>query len=223
MERYSNYREAEAALIWKIVHNPSWLTETTYERLGEGFMLINPADNKNDHSNYEYADKFFKWLMSGQKELSEELIDHNPWVKRFMDTSGLPDNFSSSYSHKIMSYMDSIVYELEHKKDSRRAYVNILYPADVIIREAEKTTHEYPCTIGYHLFIRHERLHMVVNMRSQNVWKVMPYDVYNFTMIQLYMCEVLEVKLGNYYHIINSAHIYNGDVRRILSSSKHQK
>lgn len=218
MRKFNTYYEAETALISEIVYNPDFTTATTQELICTGFILKNPLANCNIRSNYEYADEFFKWLLTGEKQLSQELLNLNPWVKRFVDTVGLPDNFSSSYGWKIKEQIDVIKQELVNHDESRRGYVNILTPDDAVILTT-KTTHEYPCTIGFQFFIRNNDLHMVVNMRSNNAYSVMPYDVYNFTMLQHHVAQELKIGLGLYYHQINNAHIYKGDVRRIKQSA----
>lgn len=217
MNEYSSYRTAEDQLLDRIMEFPDFVTKTMHERIMDGFILMDPSDNENTRSNYTYAEKFFEWLITGKKELSTELVDLNPWVKRFVDTAGLPDNFSASYGWKIKEQLDVIMTELVTHSESRRGYVPILHPQDQVILSV-KTTHEYPCTIGFQFLIRENHLNMVVNMRSNNCLSVMPYDVYNFTRLQLYVAQMLGLRVSRYFHQINSAHIYNGDVRRLRES-----
>lgn len=214
-KKFNHYREAEEALCREIVTAPQYLTATTFEILGTGFVLTEPWNNKNNHSNYDYAQKFFEWMMTGEKSLSLELINANPWVKRFVDTTGLPDTFSTSYGWKIKSQFNDIILELKKNSESRRAYFNILTVEDKKVIELPKSTMEYPCTIGVQLFIRDGKLHMMVNMRSNNVYAVMPYDVFNFTCMQFNIADKLDMPMGHYIHQINNAHIYKGDVRRL--------
>lgn len=214
LKRYSSYAEAEKTLCKEIVARPEFITDSTFEILSTGFILTNPWNNKNDHSNYDYAQKFFDWIMTGEKELSAELIAANPWTKRFVDSKGLPDSFSTSYGWKIKHQWADIIRELVEHVGTRRAYTNILVPDDKIVFNV-KTTMEYPCTIGFQFLIREGKLIMIVNMRSNNVYAVMPYDVFNFTSLQQYIAKMLKIDVGDYYHIINNAHLYKGDVRRL--------
>jgi thymidylate synthase len=214
MKRYKAYHEAENDLIIKIVTAPQFITKTTYEILGTGFILEKPWLNRNDRSNYEYAEQFFGWMMTGEKQLSTQLLEINPWVKRFVDTTGLPESFSSTYGWKIKEQMEGLITELKLNSETRRAYLNILRPEDKIILGV-KTTMEYPCTIGVQFFIRDQKLVMLVNMRSNNVYSVMPYDVYNFTELQGYVADMTGLEMGIYIHQINNAHMYKGDVRRV--------
>ncbi len=216
-KNFDHYCDAEKDLLSAVAFKPDFVTSTTFELIGTQIVLNYPFNNANNRSNYIYAQAFFDWMMTGEKQLSDELIELNPWVKRFVDNTGLPQSFSSSYGWKIKDQLNIIEAELKARSESRRAYVNILYPTDNIILSS-KTTMEYPCTIGFQFFIRDEKLHMIVNMRSNNVYSVMPYDVYNMTELQQYMANRLKLHLGKYIHQINNAHMFKGDVRRYKES-----
>jgi thymidylate synthase len=222
MKRFSSYQEAENEMISRIISIPDFINKDTHEIICDGFILTNPMNNRNDRSNYEYADEFFKWMLSGETELSEKIRELNPWAERFVASTNLPENFSSSYGKKLLSQLDPIVTELKKDNGSRRGYINILVPEDNIILHT-KTTHEYPCTIGLHFMIRDRKLILIVQMRSNNCLSVMPYDVYNFTMLQKYVADLVSIEQGDYYHQINSAHLYKGDVRRIIERRNETK
>lgn len=214
MRKFNRYDDAEEDLIDRIINTPEFTTKTTSEIFQTGFILTNPENNRNRRSNYEYAQHFFSWLMSGNTDLSGELLASNPWVQRFVDSTGLPAGFSSSYGWKIAKQLPLMMTELKRDSETRRAYLSVLTPDDQVIL-GTKSTMEFPCTIGIHLFNRYGKLHMIVNMRSNNCYSVMPYDVYNFTMLQRWLAERLGLYLGYYYHQINNAHVFKGDVRRI--------
>jgi len=212
---FKTYAEAESFFVHEICHNPDYVNHDTSEMVGVGFTLTNPLANKNKHSNYEYAQAFFDWLISGKGELSSEVLRLNPWAQRFIDTSGLPEGFSGSYGIKLAGQLDVAVNELKVQKEGRRSYVSILWPSDQIILTS-KTTHEYPCTVGFSFFVRNGALDMVVNMRSNNCLNVLPYDVYNFTSLQKMVAFRLGVDIGYYTHFANSLHVFKSDVRSVL-------
>ena len=112
MKSFDTYQEAEDHLINEIINNPDFITKSCNEIIGTGFILHSPLNNRNDHSNYDYADKFFEWVLSGEKQLTQELIDSNPWVERFVDPTSLPDSFSASYGWKIKEQLPKIMDEL---------------------------------------------------------------------------------------------------------------
>jgi thymidylate synthase len=211
MKRFSTYKDAEVYMVNEITHFPTFINSDNNEVVGLGFVLENPLENRNDHSNYDYAEKFFRFVLSGEKTLSQEVINANPWTTRFMDPKGLPDNFSTSYGWKIKDQLPKIIEELQ--EGSRRAYLNILLEEDHIIL-GKTTTHEYPCTVGIHFMVRENQLNCLVQMRSNNIVKVMPYDVFNFTSLQAIVAKQIGLELGSYFHQVSSAHIFFNDLNK---------
>lgn len=70
------------------------------------------------------------------------------------------------------------------------------------------------CTLSLHWFIRENKLHLIVSMRSNDVILGFTNDVFQFTMLQEAMMLELrktypELGLGNYYHNAGSMHIYD--------------
>jgi thymidylate synthase len=51
-------------------------------------------------------------------------------------------------------------------------------------------------------------------MRSNDVFLGLPYDVFNFTMLQELMAVELGIELGSYIHFAASLHLYETDVGR---------
>lgn len=216
MREFSTYFAAERAMLKQIITNPEFVNTDTNEILCAGFVLPDPAFNENGRSNYEYAQHFFEWMLSGDTDLTKKLTDINPWAKRFVDKTNLPETFSATYGHKIKAQLPLMIKEMKNHRfsSSRRAYITILSEHDHEILKV-KTTHEFPCTIGLHFLPRGQRLNLIVNMRSNNVYSVLPYDVYNFTKLQIHVAKEMGLQTGKYYHQMNSAHVYHGDIRRI--------
>jgi len=215
MIKSNNYKELEKKLLFHILNNNEINTAETVEKLNFGFCLTKPKNNKNHRSNYEYANEFFKWILSGDTDLSDKIKKLNPFAEKFIDSSDLPENFSSTYGWKIKDQLPHIITELNNNPETRRAYINVLLNSDKIIL-GKKTTHEFPCTIGIQFLIRSNKLVMIVNMRSNNAWAVLPYDVYNFTELQKHVADKLKLQLGYYYHQVNSFHIYKKDKKKVL-------
>lgn len=98
---------------------------------------------------------------------------------------------------------------LASDKDSRQAIMNIHVPSD---RHAGNK--DVPCTLTLHWFIREDKLHLIVNMRSNDVILGFTNDVFQFTMLQEAMCVQLrdvypDLQLGHYFHNAGSMHIYD--------------
>ena len=119
---------------------------------------------------------------------------------------------NSNYGHKIHKFYGFDQWEFVRdmlKKDplSRQAVIHIkdpgVHPKDT------------PCTICLQFFIRDNKLHLTVYMRSNDVWMGFPYDVFNFTCYQIRMAMELGVDIGSYTHIAGSLHLYERDSQLI--------
>lgn len=210
----NTYEQAERRIIEEICRSPDYRNKDTVERLGLHFCLNFPSFNRNTRSNYTYAEAFFIWMMSGETVPSEELLSLNPEVRKFTDSAGLPEGYSSSYGPKIIEHLPDILSLLKAEPDTRQAYLNILLREDLVAR-GHATTHEYPCTIGLHFLLRNGELSLNVQMRSNNAFSVLPYDVYLFTSLQTYAAQILKVPVGRYRHYMSSAHVYRKDHHKV--------
>ena len=106
--------------------------------------------------------------------------------------------------------------ELLADKDTRRASITINSP-----HHKGKNNKDYPCTQYIHFFIRGNKLHMGVNMRSNDGIFGFCNDVFTFCMYQQLMLndinsflaangdiEKERIDLGHYHHSAGSFHIY---------------
>lgn len=93
--------------------------------------------------------------------------------------------------------------ELTRDRDSRRAVIHIRQPQDSAL-----AVKDMPCTLSLQFFIRDEKLHLIVQMRSNDLILGTALDVPAFTFMQEMMAIELGVELGYYYHTSNSMHVY---------------
>lgn len=76
------------------------------------------------------------------------------------------------------------------------------------------------CVSTFQVFIRGDRLHAVVQMRSNDVTWGLGYDIFLFTMLQEMLARTLNVELGVYIHGAASLHLYErhlGLAERVLA------
>ena len=95
---------------------------------------------------------------------------------------------------------------LKERPDSRRAIIQLFDAQDVA--EARK---DVPCTCTMQFMVRHQQLHMLVYMRSNDAFLGMPHDIFCFTILQEIMARTLSLELGQYKHMVGSLHLYNRD------------
>ena len=86
---------------------------------------------------------------------------------------------------------------------SRRAVIQLFNAEDISHRYKE-----IPCTTTMQFIIRHGRLNMLTNMRSNDAFIGLPHDIFCFTMIQEIIACSLGCQLGIYKHFVGSMHLY---------------
>lgn len=123
---------------------------------------------------------------------------------------------NSNYGHCIH---DKFSYDqwnfvkdiLRENPSSRQAIIHIKEPRDLRV----DPTKDVNCTMTLQFLIRNNALHLIVNMRSNDVWLGLPYDVFNFTCMQIQMAMELGVDIGIYYHNAGSLHLYKKDLDKL--------
>lgn len=118
-----------------------------------------------------------------------------------------------AYGPRIRTQMPRAIDMLSHNTGTRQAYVAIWNP---LVDQDDRA--DIPCTTGFQFLLRDGRLHMVVNMRSNDAWLGFPYDVFQFTYLQKTVAWCLGAMPGTYTHNVGSMHLYeeNIDDARIM-------
>jgi thymidylate synthase len=105
---------------------------------------------------------------------------------------------------------------LAEDPDSRRAVLLINEPADEVLAVTTGSK-DVPCTLSLQFFIRENKLHLHVHMRSNDAVWGLTNDLFSFTLFQECMLLDLQetypdkfgsLELGSYYHTAGSLHIY---------------
>ncbi len=137
------------------------------------------------------------WMMSGRNDV-KMLEFYNPKIKDYSSNGKV---FNGAYGPRIK---DQLKYVLDcFKKDinTRQAVIQIW-------NENPKQDKDIPCTLSFQFIHQDGKLNMITIMRSNDAWLGLPYDFYNFTMIQNYLSFLLNIEVGDYSHFVGSEHIY---------------
>ena len=169
----------------------------------------------------------FLWITQGNFNLEA--------IKYYQPSS---DKFSSDGIKVIGAYgprlfgiqhlnqMRHIIDILTKDSGKRRAVASVYLPQ---FDQHGLPKEEVPCTLNLQYLVRDNKLQAVTYMRSQDVFKVLPYDFFIFTMLQEYLLnrlrteyllkelgsEHLEFQLGRYNHYSGSFHVYQKDLDTI--------
>lgn len=150
------------------------------------------------------------WYLSGSDDLKH--IEHYiPGYRKFIDAPPRAKRAPGAYGPRLYgggesSQMAQLVTMLKKKRgksDTRQALAQIFRRSDLRF-----TSGDVPCTTTLQFLPRRGRLHMIVTMRSNDVYLGFPHDVFAFTFMQELVARQLDVELGTYSHFVGSLHLY---------------
>lgn len=221
MNSYSNFTEAYVDLCKQIRDDTEYLSSPRgmkiKENLGVQFRIINPRDRLPRVAARNFSLAYFVaetlWYLNAD--------DSTEWISYYAPFwSNISDNnktANSAYGARIFKthprigngnivQWDYVKEELRKDPDSRRAVIHIRTPSDSILESKD-----VPCTLSLQFFIRENKLHLHISMRSSDIILGLAYDVPAFTTIQEILANELGVELGEYVHTSNSLHCYERD------------
>ena len=187
-----------------------------YELVNANLVLLNPVNNTMTECqrkmSIDYAIHELLWYNSKMRTV-KSIEKYAPFWKKVSD-DGMFVNSNYGYCiHKKFNFDQwTMVKEiLQNDKYSKQAVIHIKEARDII----ESPTKDLNCTIALQFLIRQNKLYMITTMRSNDVWYGLPYDIFNFTCMQIQMAMELNVDVGTYYHNAASLHLYKKDVEKL--------
>ncbi len=228
--QFTNFEDAFIEISNHITENPEFITDSRIGDVHEiGAFSYSVSDLSsyqfsNEHIgrlNYDYADKFYQWMISGCTD-NDIILNDYPQVARFMEkpkSSDLPENFNTLYGPRILSQLPYVIQELKANPNSRRAVISILDANDLLLLDKDESI-EFPCCDSAIIYIRDGKLHIHVHMRSQNMGQVLKLDMYLWGRFACELAEELQCELGKFTSSVVSAHVFTKDFEYIRSLKK---
>jgi thymidylate synthase len=139
-------------------------------------------------------------MMFGRSDLAP-LTQFNSQMKQFSD-DGLV--LAGAYGPHIRGQAWRVLERLRQDADSRQAVIEIPRP--------QRYTKDEPCTLSFQFLYRNRKLHMIVTMRSNDVWLGLPYDFYTFSQILNCFAGALGRERGQLTIRAGSFHLYERDL-----------
>ena len=185
--------------------------EDTNEGLGYSITLDNPLDRIVSNDAYKLdlpvAVARFVWMISGNNRLADIKFYHKP-VENFSDDGIIVPG--SSYGARIrqaftgIDQLKGVIDKLKADSNSRRAAVSIYQPTD-----ATRDSKDVPCAFGMFFHIRNNALHTQVVMRSNNATLLLPFNIFEFSLLAEVVAAECGVELGPLKHYAASMHVYD--------------
>jgi len=146
------------------------------------------------------------WIMNGDNKV--RTIE--PYSKKIVKFSDDRKFFFGAYGPQVVDQLMYVVDALVEDHLTRQAVMTIW-------RKNPRKSKDIPCTISVQWIIRDHKLHCIDTMRSSDVWLGWPYDVFNFSMLSMYVLLLLRAR-GYWYNLgtltltAGSQHIYGAQV-----------
>jgi len=179
------------------------------EILNSHLCLSNPKDIlitiPERKFNIDYTLLEFSWYLSQHKNVNNIGKKAKIW-NNICDEN---NEVESNYGTYIIPQWDWIKNELINDSCSRRCTIVFNQP-----QHKYKNIKDIPCTQYLQFFIRKNKLHLIVYMRSNDIIFGTCNDIFIFCLFQQLMFNELKkhytnLELGEYYHNVGSLHLYD--------------
>ena len=196
--------------------NPIEDSKMAYELVNANLQLTNPT--KNTMCNcirkmpLRYAIGELLWYNSCNPTWKTIYPYSKFWKGISDDGSTVNSNYGWCIRKKYgFDQWEMVKKLLQSNANSRQAIIHIKEARNPL----DNPTKDLNCTIALQFLLRNNKLDLIVTMRSNDIWLGLPYDLFNFTCMQIQMAMELGVDIGTYYHNAGSLHIYKEDVNKL--------
>jgi len=146
------------------------------------------------------------WILTGSSQVEEV----SRYCKRIAEFSDDGRHLQGAYGPRFVSQIKYVVDKLIDDRWTRQAVMTFW-------ERNPRDSRDIPCTVMAQFLIRDGKLHMLVAMRSSDAWLGVPYDIFSFSMMAVYIHSLLktlgdvDLQLGNLTIFAGSQHIYDRD------------
>ncbi len=103
---------------------------------------------------------------------------------------------------------NQLIQVLSEDRDSKKAYLSLW--------DNENISGEITCLTGFHFYIKDNHLFAVIQMRSNEVYRLLPVDMAFGIAIQKYIANEMDLPMGSYVHQVASMVLYKKDVLELI-------
>lgn len=152
------------------------------------------------------------WMLSGSDRVSDiEFYDAR--ATAFSDDGltvpGSSDGARLFHARPGLDQIASVIELLRRERNTRRAAATIYFPED-----AGRVSRDLPCALTLVYNVRNGELHATTVMRANDALGVLPYDVFQFSMLAELVAASVGADFGRYHHFAVSMHIYEENRER---------
>jgi len=188
----------------------------TIELLHSNLYVRNPRErwvfSRHPGMNPAFAIAEAFWILSGRNDA--KFI--NFWNRELPKYAADADagTYHGAYGFRIrkqfgIDQLERALLALSGKPTSRQVVIQIWDPrSDFPAEDGSEVSKDVPCNICSMLKIRDDRLEWTQVMRSNDIFRGLPHNFVQFTMLQEILAGWLGVEVGAYHHVSDSLHVY---------------
>jgi thymidylate synthase len=160
------------------------------------------------------------WIIRGRED-SAFLNYFNRNLPKYAGTGSI---YHGAYGNRLrkqfgFDQLERAYFALKHNPDSRQIVLQIWNPAsDFPSNNGSPTNEDIPCNVTALLKVRDGKLEWLQVMRSNDLYRGLPYNLVQFTTLHEILSGWLGLGLGQYHHLSDSLHIYHNTTQDILDS-----
>jgi thymidylate synthase len=150
------------------------------------------------------------WYLAGSNQ-TDDIAYYVRFYRKF-DEGGV---IFGGYGPRLVSFdgvnqLEYVIGLLRNNPSSRRVVIQLFDHRDSLDHHLD-----IPCTCTLQYLLREGRLSAITYMRSNDVFRGMPHDIFCFTMLQEIIARSIGAELGSYHHMVGSLHLYDRDVETL--------
>lgn len=185
-----------------------------------------PLANTKEQAK-EYCDPFWPWANEHFEERVSSVPynpppSHTKWLKKSGEYLESDSKFSHTYPERIWSKglhrgirydigdLSDAIELLKQDLHTRQCYIPIYFPEDLTAARQNKRV---PCTLGWHIMIRDNKVYIHYPMRSCDAIRHFHNDLYLANRLVLWIIEELDCNLdvGSILFSSTSFHCFTND------------
>lgn len=169
---------------------------------------------------WESAIKEILWIWQKKSNVVQDLRDMG--VKIWNEWELADGTIGKAYGYQLgkkcldikgkkVDQVDYLLYNLKHNPSSRRHITTLWSIED--LNEMSLT----PCVWKTQWFVKENKLHLIVEARSSDTGLGLPFNIFQYNVLQRMIAQVLGYGLGSYTFNIGDSHVYERHIEPLTS------
>jgi thymidylate synthase len=162
------------------------------------------------------------WILAGRND-SQFLTFFNRQLPAY---TGDDERLHGAYGFRLREHfgfdqLERAARALESSPNSRQVALQLWdCGVDLPFEDGRPRSSDIPCNVLTLLKVRSGRLELTEVLRSNDVFRGLPYNMVQFTTIQEVLAGWIGAELGAYGQVVDSLHVYEDDLPAVVGSER---